>query len=143
MIMSLFKQKKKIQYSPKKWFIRKDCLKIILECAKSEFPNEFGGLLRIDMESKNTIIEVILLPGTISGNSQALFKLHMLPIDFSIVGTVHSHPRGRAIPSEADLSLFNKYGKIHIIIASPFNEYSWKSYDYLGKEINIEILKDS
>ncbi len=91
---------------------KKKCLDIILEGAKSIYPNEFGGLLRVDNQAKNTIIEVILLPGTISGGSQALFKLHMLPIDFSIIGTVHSHPSGVPIPSGADLELFDKYGKI-------------------------------
>ena len=139
--MSLFKhKKKKMEYSPKKWKIKKNCLDIILEGAKSEFPKEFGGLLRVDMESKDTIIEVILLPGTISGGSQAIFKLHMLPIDFSIIGTFHSHPSGFPIPSNADLTLFDKYGKVHIIVARPYNENSWKAYDYSGKEINIEVV---
>ena len=139
--MSLFhKNKEKIEYKPAQWNIKQDCLDIILESAKSIFPNEFGGLLRVDSKLKHTIIEVILLPGTISGGSQAIFQLHMLPIDFSIIGTVHSHPSGYPIPSKADLTLFDKYGKIHIIVASPFNEYSWKSYDYMGNEINIEIV---
>jgi proteasome lid subunit RPN8/RPN11 len=141
-MMGFFKHKKKIEYPPKQWKIKKNCLDIILEGGKAQFPNEFGGLLRVDMDSKekDTIIEFILLPGTISGGSQAIFKLHMLPIDFSIIGTVHSHPSGFPIPSKADLTLFDKYGKIHIIIASPFNEYSWKSYDYLGREINLEVV---
>ena len=64
----------------------------------------------------------------------------MLPIDFSIVGTVHSHPSPSARPSKADLVLFNKYGKIHIITANPFNEYSWKIYDHSGKEIKVTIV---
>ena len=137
--MSFLQHKKKIEYSPTQWKIKRECLDVILECAKSEYPNEFGGLLRVDAESKNTIIEIMLLPGTISGGSQAIFQLHMLPIDFSIVGTVHSHPSGFPSPSNADLTLFDKYGRIHIIVANPFNEYSWKSYDYLGKEIDIKI----
>ena len=85
-------------------------------------------------------MEEILLPGTISGGSQAIFQLHMLPIDFSIIGTVHSHPSGIPRPSKADLTLFDKYGKVHIIVASPFNKYSWKSYNYLGNEIDIEVV---
>ena len=134
------KKKNKNEYKPVKWNIKQDCLDVILESAKSIFPKEFGGLLRVDSKLKHTIIEVILLPGTISGGSQAIFKLHMLPIDFSIIGTVHSHPSGNPRPSKADLTLFDKYGRIHIIVASPFNEYSWKSYDYMGKEIDIKIV---
>ncbi len=138
--MSFFQRKKKYEYTPIQWKIKKKCLKIILESAKSIYPKEFGGLLRVDTNIKNTIIEVILLPGTISGGSQAIFKLHMLPIDFSIIGTVHSHPSGNPVPSQADLELFNKYGRIHIIVANPFNETSWKAYNYLGNEINIIIV---
>ncbi len=138
--MSFFQRKKKYAYTPIQWKIKKKCLKIILESAKSIYPKEFGGLLRVDTNIKNTIIEVILLPGTISGGSQAIFKLHMLPIDFSIIGTVHSHPSGNPVPSQADLELFNKYGRIHIIVANPFNETSWKAYNYLGNEINIIIV---
>ncbi len=138
--MDIFRRKKKLSYAPVKWKIKRDCLDLILECAKSNYPNEFGGLLRVDNSSKHTIIEVIILPGTISGDSHAIFKLHMLPIDFSIVGTVHSHPSPSAQPSKADLALFNDYGKIHIITAKPFNENSWKTYDHSGMEIKVTIV---
>ena len=138
--MSFFRHKKKQEYIPIQWKIKRECLDTILEGAKSIYPNEFGGLLRVDTQKKNTIIEVILLPGTISGGSQAIYKLHMLPIDFSIIGTVHSHPSGVPFPSKADLELFDKYGRVHIIIASPFNESSWKAYNYVGNEIDITIV---
>jgi proteasome lid subunit RPN8/RPN11 len=137
--MSFFHHKKHQEPIPIQWKIQRKCLDIILEGAKSIYPNEFGGLLRVDTQEKHTITEVILLPGTISGGSQAIFKLHMLPIDFSIVGTVHSHPSGIPRPSQADLDLFDKYGKIHIIVATPFTETSWKAYNYLGNEIDLII----
>ncbi|UCD13250.1 MAG: Mov34/MPN/PAD-1 family protein [Thermoplasmatales archaeon] len=138
--MSVFRRKKERDHPPAEWKIKKECLDLIIECAKSSYPNEFGGLLRVDAISKKTITEVVILPGTISGDSHAIFRLHMLPIDFSIVGTVHSHPTPNARPSKADLALFNKYGKIHIIAASPFNQFSWKTYDYAGYEIDIAII---
>jgi len=138
--MGVFRRKKKTEYTPTSWMIKRECLNLIFECAKSSFPNEFGGLLRVDTESKDTIIEVVILPGTVSGDSHAIFQMHMRPIDFSIVGTVHSHPSPSARPSDADLHLFGKYGKIHIIAASPFNEESWKAYDYSGKEVEVAIV---
>ena len=138
--MSALWRKKKKERTPLLWQIKRECLDLILECSKSNYPNEFGGLLRVDASSKNTIIEVAILPGTISGDSHAIFKLHMLPIDLSMVGTVHSHPLPNARPPKADLGFFNKYGKIHIIVASPFNDASWKAYDYSGKEIEIAIV---
>ena len=134
------KKKKTDSVVQKNWKIKKECLSLILECAKSNYPREFGGLLRRDDESKNTIAEVVLLPGTISGDSHAIFRLHMLPIDFTIVGTVHSHPSLSANPSNADIALFRKYGKIHIIAARPYDESSWKAYDYMGNEVEIEVV---
>ena len=132
--------KKNHKPTEKKWKITKKCLNLILESSKSVYPNEFGGFLSVDEEKKDTINEVVLIPGTVSGETHAIFKLHMLPIDFSLIGTVHSHPGPSARPSDADLQLFGKKGKIHIIVAMPFDYNSWKSYDYTGKEITIEIV---
>jgi len=137
--MGIFK-KKKSKKAPIQWKIKQECLDLILECAKSNYPKEFGGLLRVDSISKDTIIEVVILPGTISGDSHAIFQLHMLPIDYSIVGTVHSHPSPSPRASEADLWLFQKFGKIHIIAAQPFNEESWKAYDYSGNDLEVVIV---
>jgi len=138
--MMFFKRKEKIPLTRKKWKITQKCLKLILEASKSNYPKEFGGLLRVDRISKDIINEVVILPGTVSGEAHAIFKLHMLPIDYSIVGTVHSHPSPFPIPSEADLSLFDRFGKIHIIVANPFNENSWKAYDYMGNKLDIDII---
>ena len=137
--MSFFKKKEKSYVKPE-WKITKNCLDFILESAKSSYPNEFGGLLRVDADEKNTIIEVVLLPGTVSGDSHAIFKLHMLPIDFSIVGTIHSHPSPSFHPSEADTFLFRKHGKVHIIAAYPFDRNSWQAYDYNGEEIEVLVV---
>ncbi len=82
----------------------------------------------------------MLIPGTISGDSHAIFQLHMMPIDFSIVGTAHSHPSGIPRPSEADLELFQKHGRAHIIVATPYNETSWKAYDYNGSVIEMSVV---
>jgi proteasome lid subunit RPN8/RPN11 len=123
------------------WKITQRCLDLIFESSKSNYPQEFGALLRVDRVDKNTIIEVVLLPGTISGDSHAIFHLHMLPIDYSIVGTVHSHPSSIVRPSNADLDLFSHFGRIHIIVGvSPYGDISWKSYDYIGNAVAIEIV---
>lgn len=138
--MSLINKRKKTIPIPKRWKITNKCLNLILECAKSEYPHEFGGFLRVDSKKRDTIYEILILPGTISGESHAMFRMSMLPIDFTIVGTVHSHPSYSPIASETDRQLFQKYGKVHIIIANPFNEYSWKSYNNKGEEIKITIV---
>ena len=136
--MIFFKKKENNKVHPH-WKIKRECLDFILECAKSSYPNEFGGLLRIDPDEKQSIIEIVILPGTISGDSHAIFKLHMLPIDFSIVGTVHSHPTISFQPSDADVLLFRKYGKVHIVVAYPFNVLSWRAYNHNGNYLEIEV----
>lgn len=137
--MGFFKKSEDINVKSQ-WKIKRNCLDLILECAKDSYPNEFGGLLRVDTDEKHTIIEIVILPGTVSGDSHAIFKLHMLPIDFTIVGTVHSHPTIYFHPSDADVLLFRKYGKIHIVAAYPFSDSSWQAYDHNGNELEIEVI---
>jgi proteasome lid subunit RPN8/RPN11 len=138
--MGLFRRKT-AEYTPKQWKITRQCLTLIFESSKSNYPQEFGALLRVDRVDKNTIIEVVLLPGTISGDSHAIFHLHMLPVDYSVVGTVHSHPSSIARPSDADLDLFNHFGRIHIIVGvSAFGDVTWKAYDYMGHMAPMEII---
>ncbi|MBW3581869.1 MAG: hypothetical protein KY455_02115, partial [Euryarchaeota archaeon] len=51
--------------------IRRHILELILQASKEQYPNEFGGLLRAE---KGVIEELVLLPGTISGDSSAIFQ---------------------------------------------------------------------
>ena len=138
--MSFF-HRKQIESVPVQWKITKKCLYLILESSKSNFPQEFGALLRVDRTDKHTIEEVVLLPGTISGDSHAIFRLHMLPIDYSIVGTVHSHPSSIALPSSADLDLFNHFGRIHLIVGvSAVGETSWRAFNLAGNQIDVNVV---
>jgi proteasome lid subunit RPN8/RPN11 len=117
--------------------IDKEALEFILGASRLSHPKEFVGLLRA---AGNTIKEVLLLPGTISSNRSAVLKLHMMPIDPSACGTVHSHPSPNASPSDEDLALFAKHGLVHIIVAAPYNERSWKAYNHRGEEIVLEVV---
>jgi proteasome lid subunit RPN8/RPN11 len=138
--MRIFRRTKK-EHVPFPWKISQKCLTLILESSKSNYPQEFGALLRVDRVKKDTIIEVVLLPGTISGDSHAIFRLYMLPIDFSVVGTVHSHPSSIARPSEADLDLFSHFGRIHLIVGvTPFGGTQWKAYEHNGTEAMVEVV---
>jgi proteasome lid subunit RPN8/RPN11 len=117
--------------------IRKRVLKMILEASKSSYPEEFGAFLRAE---KGVIRELVLLPGTVSGQRHAIFRMHMLPIDFTIVGTVHSHPSGVCYPSAADLELFGRYGWIHIIVCSPYDKSSWAAFNIRGEPRELKIV---
>jgi len=111
---------------------------MILESSKSMYPREFAGTLRAE---GSTITEVILLPGSLSGARHAIIGLHMRPLDMSIVGSVHSHPSSVIRPSEADLHMFSKYGRVHIITGQPYNENCWKAFDPAGNEVAVEVIQ--
>jgi len=131
--MGIFKKRPTVEVR----IIKKKALQMILESAKSSYPNEFGALLRAE---EGEISELILLPGTISGNSQAIFQLYMRPIDFSIVGSAHSHPSGNYRPSEADLDFFRRTGSVHVIVGYPYTMRTWAAYNVLGERIELEVL---
>ncbi|RLG57171.1 MAG: hypothetical protein DRN83_02495 [Hadesarchaea archaeon] len=118
-------------------YIDGETLRFILEASRSCHPDEFAAVLRADGE---VVKEVLLLPGTISSDESALLRLHMLPIDPTVCGTVHSHPSSSMRPSGADLILFSKFGRIHIIVSFPYDERSWKAYTHSGKEIELEVV---
>lgn len=118
--------------------IDREALKLILGASKSSHPNEFAGILR----SEGTkITEVLLLPGTFTSERSALMNLYMLPISSHSCGSVHSHSSSIPEPSTADLSFFDKFGEIHLIVASPYNESSWKAFNKGGKEVKLEIVE--
>ncbi len=120
--------------------IDRECLETIKGAAKELHPREFLALLSVGRK-KDIISEIVLLPQMVYGKKHATFNIYMAPYDRSIVGTVHSHPSGRAIPSEEDFITFQKHGKVHIIIAYPYEDDTWKAYDYNGNEIELEIIE--
>jgi len=117
--------------------IRRKTLRMILEASKDTFPKEFAAILRAE---EGVIEELLLLPGTVSGDVHAIFQLHMLPIDFSVVGTIHSHPSGSYNPSDADRQLFSHFGRVHIIVGHPYTERTWQAYDHDGKPRAMDIV---
>jgi len=120
------------------WGIDREALELILGASRLSHPWEFAAVLRA---RESVIREVLFLPGTLALNQSAVLRLHMLPIDPSACGTVHSHPSGSASPSQEDLMLFTKYGRVHIIVAEPFDEHSWRAYDYRGNELKLEVTE--
>ena len=111
----------------------------INEAAVQTYPNEFIAALRAE---KGVINELLMLPGTISGETSGILQLHMMPIDFSVVGSVHSHPGHSARPSEADLAFFSHFGSVHIITCLPFDRTSWRVYNLYGQRIELQVVED-
>src|SRR2546428_11207729 len=109
----------------------------ILRPSREMSPRDFGAILRAE---EGTITELILVPGTVGGKRRAILQLHTPPADFSVVGTVHSHPSGVYEPSDEDLALFNKFGGIHIITGYPYAEDTWAAWTNKGQRTSLKVV---
>ncbi len=135
--MRLFRKRRQPIASAHVTRIRRGVLETIADAAQDTYPLEFAGALKA---RGDTVVEVILIPGTISGDSHAILRTYHLPADFSIVGSVHSHPSPSARPSDADLQLFKNFGRLHMIMAYPYNLRSWRAYDSNGRRVALTIV---
>ena len=111
--------------------IKRSVLETIIEASKNTYPKEFFALL--GSTDKKVIDELVIVPA-IYGYGQTLIKAGLLPIDFNIIGSVHSHPGPSNVPSKADIKSFATFGHIHLIIAWPFNINTVEVYDVVGKK---------
>ena len=108
------------------------------EFAKNNHPNEIIVLLRGNKKGNDIhITEYLLPPYGISGQGFAAFPSQLLPIDFSIVGTAHSHPNGVLKPSNRDFHNF--YGRIMMILGPPYNQTRAAAYYKNGEQIPVKI----
>jgi len=119
--------------------ISRSVVESILSYARAVHPREGILLLRGTVEKHRILIdEVEVPPLAVHGRSFSNFPLHMLPIDFSIVGTAHSHPSGVLSPSIGDLNNF--YGRVMIITAYPYSsEQQIAAFDANGKAVKYQI----
>ncbi|MCG7845250.1 MAG: Mov34/MPN/PAD-1 family protein [Methanomassiliicoccales archaeon] len=117
--------------------IDRSLLEMINQAARDSMPREFMAMLRAE---EGVVQELLLVPGTLQGEDSAQIMMHMLPIDYTVVGTVHSHPGFSNRPSRQDLEFFRRYGYVHIITCLPFDEGSWKAYDHQGQGIELPVV---
>jgi proteasome lid subunit RPN8/RPN11 len=120
--------------------IEQSVIDSILSHARILYPRESILLLRGKVEKHRIIVNDTLIPPLAThGNNFSTFPLHMLPIDFSIMGIAHSHPSGALHPSVTDLNKF--YGRIMLITAYPFqSENDIAIFDRDGKKMKFNIL---
>lgn len=117
-----------------------DVLDGVLELAMGAHPREMIMLLRGRISGKAIEVDETLFPPMgVGGRGFASFPVHMLPIDFTIVGTVHSHPSGSLSPSVGDLHNF--YGRMMMIVGPPYDRASVAVYDKQGAMMTVEVRK--
>jgi len=118
--------------------IKDELLSSLLAFAKMKHPKEGIILLRGNIgDGEISIKEFLLPPFATSGRGFASFPLHKLPIDFSIMGTAHSHPSGSLRPSTTDLNRF--YGRIMVIVAYPYILSQVAVYNSKGEKLSLII----
>ena len=119
-----------------------ELLESIFEGAKRLFPKETFLLLR-GKKSKNEIrvTDLVVPPLAVYGYGFANLPFHMLPMDFSVVGTVHSHPSGNINPSSVDLNHF--FGRVLMIVGFPFSSLQNVAiYDSKGERISFQVAEE-
>jgi proteasome lid subunit RPN8/RPN11 len=116
-----------------------DILDAIYAGAKQLYPRESFLLLR--GKKKKGIIyvkDLVLAPFAVHGEGFAHFNPYMFNGDFSLVGTVHSHPSGNISPSHVDLNYF--FGRILMIVGYPYTgEGCIAVYDSNGDRLPLKI----
>jgi len=76
-------------------YVRREVIISILEYAAACHPREGILLLRGRIDGKRVFVEEVEVPPlSIHSLGFSSFQPYMLPIDFSIIGTAHSHPSG-------------------------------------------------
>ena len=122
--------------------ISQELLQAVFEGAKRLYPRETILLLRGERKKNSIKISDLIVPPLATyGKSFANIPLYRLPIDFSIIGTVHSHPSGNITPSAADLNHF--FGGILMIAGYPFiEERNIAVYNRKGERLTLQIIKE-
>ena len=119
--------------------IPQDILDTIYAGAKQLYPKESFLLLR--GKKKKDVIKItdlVLAPFAVHGDGSVHFNPYMFSGDFSLVGTVHSHPSGNTSPSHVDMNYF--FGRILMIVGYPFEGKGCISaYDSNADKLPIQI----
>ncbi len=115
------------------WKIKKNVIDAAFEASNNYLPDEFMCFLGGDKKSQ-IINEIVLLP-TYNGKTFSSINLGTIPIDETIVGSLHSHPNGCSKFSDADKNFFKRF-EINIILGvGKNNEITF--YDNKSNKINV------
>ena len=119
--------------------ILKQDLLDLLDYARECHPNEVFVLLRGDRKGEKLKVKEFLTPPfSVGGRGFASFRPHLLPIDFSVIGTAHSHPAGPPRPSMTDLTNF--YSRVMLIVAAPYRIQDVAAYNKRGEQVHVEAV---
>lgn len=117
----------------------RDLFEGLVQLAKDNHPYEVFLLLRGRIENCRVRVDELVFPlGATFGLNFSSFQPYNLPLDPSIIGSIHSHPSGISKPSIQDMHAF--YGVVMVILAYPYDLASSSAYDKSGKAIRIKLI---
>jgi len=122
--------------------MNREVLHTIFISAKQLYPKETILVLRGKKKKDTIYITDLLIPPLATyGYGFANLPFHMLPMDFSIMGLVHSHPSENKTASNVDSNNF--YGRIMMIAGFPYEtEQDIVAYNCYGEKIKIQITDE-
>ena len=119
--------------------IPSNILEAVYAGAKELYPRESFLLLRGKKnKSVISITDLILAPFAAHEEGAVNFNPYMFAGDYTLVGTVHSHPSGNISPSDTDLNYF--FGRVLMIVGYPYEGKGCiAAYDSNGDKVQIEV----
>jgi proteasome lid subunit RPN8/RPN11 len=122
-----------------KVLVEKGLLGEMLMFAKDRHPKEAVLMLRGSVKKESITVTDYLFPPFATTNSiSASYPIHMLPIDFSIVGTAHSHPSGSLQLSAQDMN--NIYGRISMVMGFPYGLEDVAAYNKQAERLLVSLI---
>ena len=118
------------------WKIKRSVIQDACEASRNYIPDEFMCFLGGD-KKKQTVSEIVMLP-TMNSKNSASVDMNAMPIDNTIIGSLHSHPGGPPAPSRADRSFFRRH-QINVIIGGGLTEEETAVYDAAGKPLKVIV----
>ncbi len=118
--------------------IKRDLLQEMLDFAKEKHPREALLLIRGSIERGSIkITDYQFPPYTSTDSFSASYPIYMLPIDFTVMGTAHSHPSGVLELSVQDVTDF--YGRVSLLMGYPYGLENVACFNKEGKRIELSI----
>ncbi|MFQ6074179.1 MAG: Mov34/MPN/PAD-1 family protein [Candidatus Bathyarchaeia archaeon] len=119
--------------------IPKEIIQMILESARTLYPKETIFLLRGKTRKDKIIIsEIVIPPSATYGKGFASLPMFMMPVDFSIIGTAHSHPSGSLALSVEDMN--HAVGKVILVAAYPYDGIdNLAVYNRKGEKLRVRV----
>jgi len=118
------------------WRIKENLLLDAIHSAERYMPTEFICFLGGDKE-KMIVEEIVFLPSNTSEDSASINE-YSLPIDDTIIGSLHSHPYSTNHPSRQDKKFFLKY-PLNLIIGYPYTIENIGFYNQRGEKTKVLI----